>query len=220
MKKIAFIFLFLSLLVSGFSQTTYPNIFFETTEGYLVLKLYDDTPLHCDNFLKLVKEGYYNNQLFHRVIRNFMIQTGNPNTKNAKSNERLGSGGPGYTIPAEFNTNYYHKRGALSAARMADNANPKKESSGSQFYIVQGRTYTISELNAFVQSGNHIPFSSEQIEVYTKDKGTPHLDYEYTVFGELIDGFDVLDKIASKETDKYDRPVNDVKIIKAYPWKK
>lgn len=219
MKKIGFIFLFLSLSFSVFSQKSYPNIVLETSEGNLVVKLYSETPLHSENFLKLVKEGYYNNQLFHRVIRNFMIQAGDPNTKNAKPNERLGTGGPGYTIPAEFNINYYHKRGALAAARQGDNINPNKESSGSQFYIVQGQIFEFSQLNAMVQQGQHVPFSDDQIEVYTSVGGSPHLDYEYTVFGELIDGFDVLDKIAAKPTDRNSRPLEDVKIIRAYSWK-
>ncbi len=220
MKKNGFIFLFLSLSVSVFSQKTYPDIVLETSEGNMVVKLYAETPLHSENFLKLVKEGYYNNQLFHRVISNFMIQAGDPNTKNAKPNERLGNGGPGYTIPAEFNINYYHKRGALAAARQGDNVNPMKESSGSQFYIVQGKVFKFEELNALVQQAKHVPFSDEQIEVYTSEGGSPHLDYQYTVFGELIDGFDVLDKIATKQTDKNSRPLEDVKIIKAYPRNK
>ncbi len=220
MKKIGFIFLFLSISLSVFSQKIYPDIALETSEGNMVLKLYAETPLHSENFLKLVNEGYYNGQLFHRVINNFMIQAGDPNTKNAKPNEHLGSGGPGYTIPAEFNINYYHKRGALAAARQPDNVNPLKESSGSQFYIVQGQIFEFSQLNAMVQQGMHVPFSDEQIEAYTSIGGSPHLDYEYTVFGELVDGFDVLDKIASKQTDRNSRPLEDVKIIKAYPLKK
>ena len=220
MKRLSIVFLLLLISSSTFCQQSYPKVVLETSEGYLVFKLYDETPLHCENFLKLIKEGYYNNQLFHRVIRNFMIQTGDPNSKNAKPNERLGSGGPGYTLPAEFNINYYHKRGALAAARMGDNVNPDKESSGSQFYIVHGRKYTVSELNNIVQAGKHIPFSNDQIEVYTTVGGSPHLDYEYTVFGELIEGFDILDKIASKKTDRNDRPLDDVKIIRAYTWKK
>ena len=109
MKKISFILLFLSIGISVFCQNSYPNVVLETSEGYLIFKLYDETPMHCDNFLKLVREGYYNNQLFHRVIKDFMIQAGDPATKNSKPNQKLGSGGPGYTIPAEFNINYYHK---------------------------------------------------------------------------------------------------------------
>ncbi len=219
MKKISFILLFLSIWISVFCQNSYPNVVLETSEGYLVFKLYDETPMHCDNFLKLVREGYYNNQLFHRVIKDFMIQAGDPATKNSKPDEKLGSGGPGYTIPAEFNINYYHKRGALAAARLSDNINPGKESSGSQFYVVQGKKYTSSQLNNMVSQGKHIPFNNEQIEAYTSIGGTPHLDYNYTVFGELIDGFDVLDKISAKPTDKYNRPIDDIRIIKAYPWK-
>jgi peptidyl-prolyl cis-trans isomerase B (cyclophilin B) len=220
MKKTVYIVLFLILPFSLYSQKTYPEIVLETTKGDLVFELYLETPMHSDNFLKLVKEGYYDGLLFHRVISAFMIQSGDPNSKNAKPGERLGNGGPGYTIPAEFNLNYYHKKGALAAARMGDHVNPNKESSGSQFYVVQGRTFTPEELSRFTQSGKHIPFSQEQIEVYSSAGGTPHLDYEYTVFGELTEGFDVLDKIASSETDRNDRPLTDVKIIKAYPRKK
>jgi len=220
MKKNGFIFLFLSLYIGAFAQNTYSDVVFETSEGNMVLELYAETPFHSENFLKLVNEGYYNGQLFHRVISEFMIQAGDPNSKNAKPNITLGNGGPGYTIPAEFNINFYHKRGALAAARMGDNVNPKKESSGSQFYIVQGKVFNLAQLNTMVQQGMHVPFSNDQIEIYTTVGGSPHLDYEYTVFGELIEGFDVLSKIAAKPTDRNSRPLDDVIIIKAYTRKK
>jgi cyclophilin family peptidyl-prolyl cis-trans isomerase len=210
------------LLLSGlscFSQTLFPRIVLETSAGNMVFQLYDNTPLHCENFTKLVNEGYYNNQLFHRVIKDFMIQAGDPQSKGARPREMLGSGGPGYTIPAEFVKEYYHKRGALAAARQPDNVNPAKESSGSQFYIVCGRTFTEGELNAMVQRDMHIPFTPEQISEYTVHGGSPHLDYEYTVFGELIEGFDILDLIASSPVDRNNRPLDDVIILKAYTLK-
>ena len=212
-----FIFLILfSLMNTLHSQTSYPKVVFETTLGKMVFMLYDDTPLHSENFTKLVKEGYYNNQLFHRIIKNFMIQAGDPDSKNAKPSELLGRGGPGYTIPPEFLPAHYHKKGTLAAARQPDQVNPNKESSGSQFYIVQGRLFSKSELDAMVQRGIHIPFTPDQVNEYITAGGSPHLDYEYTVFGELIEGFDVLDKIASVPVDHNNRPVTDVKIIKAF----
>ncbi|MBA7518804.1 putative peptidyl-prolyl cis-trans isomerase [subsurface metagenome] len=216
MKRISFISLFLVYHIFSYPQTIYSDVVLETTEGTLILRLYDETPLHSENFLKLVNDDYYNNQLFHRVINNFMIQSGDPDSKNAKPGERLGNGGPNYTIIPEFNINYYHKRGALAAARKGDNVNPNRESSGSQFYIVHGRTFTKSELNTMARRGKHLPFSNDQIEAYTTSGGSPHLDYEYTIFGELIDGFDVLDKIASKPVDQNNRPSEDIKILRAY----
>jgi len=184
--------------------------------GNIVIELYGETPLHSENFTKLVKEGYYNNVLFHRVIKSFMIQAGDPLSKNAAPGQMLGSGGPSYTIPAEFYPAYYHKRGALAAARQPDHVNPNKESSGSQFYIVQGRTFTEAELNDMVQKNIHIPFTDEQKKIYTSAGGSPHLYYAYTVFGEITEGFDVLDKIASVPVDRNNRPLTDVRINKAY----
>ena len=157
-------------------------VLFQTTMGNIKLKLYDETPLHRDNFVKLVESGFYNGLLFHRVISDFMIQGGDPDSKNAPAGTRLGSGSPGYTIPAEILPQFKHKKGALAAARTN---NPERVSSGSQFYIVHNNA------------------------------GTPHLDGQYTVFGETIEGFDVIDKIASVKKDAADRPEVDVKIIKA-----
>lgn len=157
------------------------TIAINTSKGTIKVVLYNETPLHKANFLKLCKEGYYDGLLFHRVIPNFMIQGGDPNSKTAKPGQMLGNGGPNYTIPAEFNSNLRHKRGALAAARMGDNVNPMKESSGSQFYICHGS-----------------PFE---------------LDMNYTVFGETVEGFDVIDKIANAPRDMYDRPKEDIKII-------
>jgi cyclophilin family peptidyl-prolyl cis-trans isomerase len=180
--------------------------------GNIRLKLYNETLLHQENFLKLVSEKYYDDQIFHRVIKGFMIQAGDPDSRNAVPGQALGRGGPGYTIPAEINKDLFHKKGALAAARLPDNVNPRKESSGSQFYIVQGRKYTPAELDQMERNGYHIQFTDEQRKAYTTIGGTPHLDYEYTVFGEVIDGLDVVDKIASVKKDRRDRPLTDIKI--------
>ncbi|MBO4541749.1 MAG: peptidylprolyl isomerase [Bacteroidales bacterium] len=158
-------------------------VLISTSMGDIKVKLYNETPLHRDNFIKLVKEGYYNGLLFHRVINNFMIQGGDPDSKNAPSGQMLGNGGPDYTIPAEIIPELKHVKGSLAAARMGDQVNPKRESSGSQFYIVQN------------------------------DNGTPHLDGAYTIFGQTIEGMDVIDKIAQVKTDRFNRPIEDVKII-------
>lgn len=158
-----------------------------TSEGTIVVMLYSDTPLHRDNFVKLASQGFFNDILFHRVINGFMIQVGDPLTKDPANAPRFGTGGPGYTIPAEFVATHNHKKGALAAARRGDAANPKKESSGSQFYIVQDA------------------------------ETCAQLDGEYTVFGETIDGFEIIDKIASVPTDQRDRPVKDIKIISIKP---
>lgn len=219
-KKLIPLFLFSIVFSYASAQLVYPDIVIETNYGNMTLALYDNTPMHSDNFVKLVKEGYYNEQLFHRVINNFMIQAGDPNSINAKPGVMLGTGGPSYTIPAEFVPEYYHKKGAISAARQGDNVNPNKESSGSQFYIVQGKTYSRAELEQWVKQGAHLPFTEEQIQEYSTLGGTPHLDYSYTVFGELINGLDVLDIIASQQVDQYNRPIADVKIIKMYTQKR
>lgn len=195
------------------------NVELITTEGNIVLQLYDSTPLHRDNFLRLVKSGYYDSILFHRVIRNFMIQAGDPNSKRAPSGQPLGNGGPGYTIPAEFRPTLFHKKGVLAAARQGDNVNPEKKSGASQFYIVQGRTFTDQQLDSIERvrlQGYKLPDAHR--EVYKTIGGTPQLDQNYTVFGEVIKGIDVVDKIASSSTSRdqdRDRPLQDVRIIKA-----
>ena len=176
--------------------------------------LYSETPMHAENFVKLAQEGYYDGQLFHRVISGFMIQTGDPNSKTAKKGQLLGGGGPGYTIPGEFHPSLYHKKGALATARQGDQVNPNKESSGSQFYIVQGEVLSDAQLNAMEANGSHIKFTPEQRTIYKTIGGTPHLDYTYTVFGEVVEGLEVIDKIASVPTDRMNRPFDDVKIIK------
>lgn len=182
----------------------------ETSMGNIEVLLYNDTPLHRDNMLKLINEGYYKNHLFHRVISNFMIQGGDPHSVNAPKGQRLGSGGPGYRVPAELNTSHFHKKGALAAARQGDNINPNRESSGSQFYIVVGQVLTSAQLTTLQSQGAKKPFTPEQIEAYTTVGGTPHLDGSYTVFGEVIKGMEIVDAINSVPTDTYDRPVTDV----------
>lgn len=234
-----------------------------TPHGDMKLKLYDETPLHRDNFLKLAKEGFFNDLLFHRVIKDFMIQGGDPESKNAPAGKSLGAGDVGYTTEAEFvYPQLFHKKGALSAARQGDQVNPEKRSSGCQFYIVQGKTYSNAELDkmervalesvknkyfdelvkqnqalvkelrmardqagldklrddleaqmeAHFKGQTGAPFTPEQREAYTTIGGTPFLDNEYTVFGEVIEGLDVIDKIAAVETDRSDRPKVDLKM--------
>ena len=192
------------------NEKTTTKVIIKTTYGDIKVRLYDETPLHRDNFIKLVKEGFYNDLLFHRVIQGFMIQGGDPTSKNAQPGQQLGSGGPGYTIPAEMDSNLFHKKGVLSAARMGDNVNPTKASSGSQFYIVQGKTYTDNELN-MMESRGGIKYTPEQREAYKTIGGTPFLDGAYTVFGEVVEGLDVIDKIAAVKTLPGDRPETDVK---------
>ena len=195
------------------------DVLMQTTMGDIVIRLSDSTPLHRDNFLKLVKVGYYDSVLFHRVIKDFMVQGGDPNSRRATAGKPLGDGGPGYTVPAEFRKTLFHKKGALAAARMGDNVNPTKASSGSQFYIVQGKVFTdggLDSVETFRLNGRKIPL--EQRAVYKAIGGTPHLDQGYTVYGEVVKGLDVIDKIAAVQTSKAqdrDRPLQDVRIIKA-----
>ena len=163
----------------------------QTNMGDMVIRLSDSTPLHRDNFLKLVKVGFYDSVLFHRVIKDFMIQSGDPNSKTAAAGVPLGNGGPGYTIPSEFIPTLFHKKGAIAAARMSDNMNPAKASSGSQFYIVQGKPFTDADLDAIVTRNNGSKIPADQREIYKTIGGTPHLDQGYTVFGEVIKGLEV-----------------------------
>jgi len=193
------------------SQTPDKMVLIKTTMGDIKITLYEETPLHAENFVKLVKEGFYNDQFFHRVINHFMVQAGDPNTKTAQPGEQVGFGGPDYTVPAEFNAQLYHKKGAIAAARQGDNVNPDRASSGSQFYFVHGSVLTEDQLKQLEVQDMHIPFSEEQIKAYTTLGGTPHLDYAYTVFGEVVEGLDIVDKIAAVQTDARDRPVEDIK---------
>lgn len=242
-------------------ESTTPQVRISTNYGDIVVKLYDETPEHRDNFLKLAREGYYDSTLFHRVIKDFMIQGGDPDSKGAPAGKHLGMGGPEYTIPAEFvYPKYYHKRGVLSAARQADQVNPERRSSGSQFYIVWGKKYTEYELKqlaaqldgqrgqqifnglaaqhrdsiqAMYQRGDQkglnelqrqlaaetdkilketpgFSFTPEQIKDYSTVGGTPFLDNQYTVFGEVVSGLDVVEKIQKVATGQGDRPKEDV----------
>lgn len=179
-----------------------------TDSGVIVIRLYDKTPLHRDNFIKLANEHFFDSLLFHRVIQGFMIQGGDPQSKNAQPGQMLGMGDVGYTIPAEFDTSLYHKKGALAAARTP---NPAKASSGCQFYIVQGRLWTDLELNSLEMSKG-IKYSPAQRELYKTIGGTAQLDMDYTVFGEVESGFDVIDKIASVQKGMADRPVGDIRM--------
>lgn len=235
----------------------------KTTEGDITVRLYDETPRHRDNFLKLAQEGYYNGTLFHRVIKNFMIQGGDPNSKGAPAGVQLGTGGPGYTIPAEIQPQFIHKRGALAAARQGDEVNPERASSGSQFYIVWGQVYNdgqigqlarqlqmqaeqsifnrlagehrkeimdlrrnrdqaglmelqndlIAQTKAIMAEQGGAALTEAQKQTYTTIGGTPHLDGQYTVFGEVEEGLDVVEKIQGSETMPGDRPKQDIQIL-------
>lgn len=186
-------------------------ILIETEYGDMKVRLYDETPLHRDNFIKLAEEGYLDGTLFHRVINGFMIQGGDPDSKNAKAGVALGMGGPDYKIPAEFNEELMHYKGVLAAARQGDVYNPEKESNGSQFYIVQGSQIT-NEMLTKLQQRKGIRYTKEQRSKYIKLGGTPQLDMEYTVFGEVVEGLDVIDKIAAAQVDKRNRPLTDIKM--------
>jgi cyclophilin family peptidyl-prolyl cis-trans isomerase len=192
-------------------------VLIQTSLGDIVVRLSDSTPLHRDNFLKLVKVGFYNSVLFHRVIQNFMIQGGDPDSKNAVAGIPLGNGGLKYTVPAEFISTLFHKKGVIAAARTGDEVNPAKTSSSCQFYIVQGKIFTdagLDSVETFRLNGRKIPAAYR--EVYKTTGGTPHLDQNYTVFGEVISGLQVVDKIAAVQTSKgrdRDRPLQDIKII-------
>ena len=212
MRKFSFVLAFLLVSAMVFAQST--KVLIETTKGNITVMLYDETTLHRDNFIKLVESNFYDSILFHRVIKDFMIQAGDPTSKNAAPDVLLGDADTDYTIPAEFvYPKYYHKKGALAAARTSDDENPERRSSGSQFYIVQGRTFTDEKLDKYeVHLGIKMP--AEIREYYKTVGGTPHLDTQYTVFGEVLEGMDVVNEIAAVETNKDDRPVVDVRILK------
>jgi len=265
MKKISLIMVFAGLFVNlscGVSQKSNETIVQIKTEyGNIKIKLYDETPLHRDNFIKLIKDGTYTDLLFHRVIQGFMIQGGDPDSKNAEPSKMLGNGDLGYTVPAEINPKFFHRKGVLAAARQGDEINPEKRSSASQFYIVQGRIFKSEELDTlevkmeesrkmgmlqtkiksvepelnklaeeekqdelmarynalkaqvFAEAAQlpSLKFSEEQRKAYTTVGGYPPLDNSYTVFGEVIEGMDVVDNIAKQPTDRYDRPQKDIK---------
>lgn len=186
-----------------------------TSKGTMVIRLSDSTPLHRDNFIKLVNRHFYDGTLFHRVMSQFMIQAGDPKSKTAKAGEALGQGNPGYTVPAEIRAGMFHKKGALAAARTPDEINPTKESNGSQFFIVQGRVYDDADLNQVEARMNGYKYPEAHREVYKTIGGSPSLDTKYTVFGEVIKGLDVIDSIAAVPVGDRNRPVQDVRIIKA-----
>ncbi|MEI6765595.1 MAG: peptidylprolyl isomerase [Bacteroidota bacterium] len=201
-KTIAAILVMLFLVTLSYAQDTELKFLIKTSYGDIKIKLYNDTPLHKENFLKNVNNGFYNGSTFHRVIASFMIQGGRGIN---------GADDCGWTVAAEIMPNHFHKKGALAAARMGDNVNPKKASSGSQFYIVQGKKYTDADLDAF-EARTGKKYTKEQRDAYKTIGGTPHLDGDYTVFGEVYEGLDVVDKIAAAKTDAGSKPVEDIKM--------
>jgi cyclophilin family peptidyl-prolyl cis-trans isomerase len=209
MKKFFTTVLLLLILTSAFAKgpkNQYVRI--KTSYGECIIRLYNETPKHRDNFIKLVKQGFYNGTLFHRVIQNFMIQGGDPDSKKAKPGDELGNGDVGYTVPAEFRDSLFHKRGVLAAAR---DDNPAKASSGCQFYIVEGKRFTDDKLDTLEQTrlkGRKIP--AWQREYYKSVGGAPHLDQNYTVYGEVVTGIDMVDHIAALKKNENDRPLEDV----------
>lgn len=214
--SVVFIFLF-SVFVTAQKTQKASLVVISTSYGDIKISLYNETPKHRDNFLKLAKEGTLDGTLFHRIIKDFMIQGGDPDSKNAVAGAALGEGGLGYTIPAEFIPSLIHKKGVLAAAREGDAVNPDKASSSCQFYIVQGRKFTRAEIDKMLKGKNarrdtKIEYTEEQYKTYETVGGTPHLDMDYTIFGEVIEGLDVLDKIATVEKDKRDRPLVDIKM--------
>src|SRR5574344_163199 len=197
------------------------KILLRTDKGDIKILLYNETPKHRDNFIKLVKEGYFDNTLFHRVIQDFMIQGGDPDSKEAVPGQFLGEGGPDYTIEAEFRTpKIYHLKGALAAAREGDSVNPQRASSGSQFYIVWGKKFDDAGLDAVQKriddkTQGKVKLTAKMRKQYKKNGGTPHLDGQYTVFGKVISGLEVINSIQKSATDKNDRPIEDIHIIRA-----
>ena len=202
-----FCFVLVVLLVNACNSDPNKYAVIETDFGNIELKLYATTPGHQDNFLKLVDEGFYDDLLFHRVISNFMVQGGDPDSKTAADEARLGNGGPGYTIPAEIGAPHF--RGALAAARLSDGQNPQRESSGSQFFIVTGMTWDDAKMDNW-ENLNKLTYTPEQRELYKTIGGRPDLDGKYTVFGEVTVGMDVVDKIANAAKDMFDRPVDNI----------
>ena len=213
MKKLFTLILSLCFVASFAAKPKNQYVKITTNKGEVIIRLYNETPLHRDNFLKLTKEKYFDGTLFHRVIKAFMIQGGDPNSRDAKPEESLGNGGPKYTIPAEFNDNLFHKKGVLAAAREGDSSNPLKASSGSQFYIVQGKIWNDSTLNAVETNRMKFKIPEWQRQIYKTIGGTPHLDRNYTVFGEVVSGLEMVDNIAAEPTGKGDRPKEDVKMM-------
>ncbi len=223
MKKHLLLALLLALQTSLMAQTDTlrHEVLLETSMGNIRVALYNETPRHRDNFLKLVRSGYYDGNLFHRVINNFMIQSGDSTTRHCKPGAEVGMYSPDYTIPAEIVfPKYFHKRGALAAAREGDDVNPEHASSASQFYLVYGRRFSedmLDDVQARLDkaTGGKVVLTPELREAYFKIGGSPHLDGQYTVFGEIVDGLDVVRQIQMVDTDERDFPLVDVRIIKA-----
>ena len=195
-----------------YSQTPLYTILISTSLGDMKAFLYAETPIHSENFIDLVKKGFYNGLSFHRVINNFMIQSGDPRTRETNDPDSKNISDVNYTLPAEFSPALYHKKAVIAAARMDDSVNPQRASSGSQFYIVHGRTFSDQDLDLMVKKQVHIKFSEEQRRIYKSIGGAPHLDYAYTVFGEVISGIEVIDKIAAVPVDKNNRPLKDIRL--------
>jgi len=254
MRRLVYGLLLLSIICCSSNHTKDPVVIIETRLGSIKIRLYNDTPIHRDNFLKLVKSGFYDSLLFHRVIKDFMIQGGDPTSKHAKPGIMLGEGDAGYTLPAEFRPNHFNIRGALAAAREGDEVNPTKRSSGAQFYIVTGKKFSEQELkdleskitsfniqqaamgyarrlsDSLVKTKHTIPidslrqlafnygqkvttkysFTAAQKKAYETVGGSPHLDGSYTIFGEVIEGFDVIEKISLEASDPNNRPIKDI----------
>lgn len=219
MKRTTFLLSLLLCLTLSAKKEKQTRVEMLTSKGVIVLKLYNETPIHRDNFIKLVKEGYYNDLLFHRVIEDFMIQGGDPDSRDAAPGKLLGEGGPDYTLPAEIKfPQIYHKRGVLAAAREGDMTNPQRRSSASQFYIVWGKTFSRDEIDKIA---DHVKRTTGQTmpddikAYYMHHGGTPHLDGAYTVFGEVVKGIEVVNAIQQVATDRNDRPLEDIKILRA-----
>lgn len=213
-------------ITSVSAKTKRTTVEMVTSHGNITIQLYDETPIHRDNFIKLANEGYFDGVLFHRVIEDFMIQGGDPDSKDAPSGKLLGEGGPDYTLPAEFRfPAIFHKRGVIAAAREGDFGNPEKRSSGSQFYIVWGKTFEKEELEKITstieqRSGGEITFPENVKKHYMRYGGTPHLDGSYTVFGEVTKGIEIVNAIQKVDTDSNDRPLDDVRILSVRVKKK
>ena len=223
MKRLLILALFSSVFCLVSCKQKEARVVMETTKGIIELRLYDATPLHRDNFLSLVKEGAYDSLLFHRVIRDFMIQGGDPDSKNAGPGVLLGEGDRPYMVPAEFRLEegIFHRRGVLAAARESDDTNPAQSSSAMQFYIVWGEVLDDEALDHAQQrldqhTGGKVKLTPEMRQVYKTVGGTPHLDGQYTVFGEVVSGMDVVDAIQQVATDDNDRPLEDIRILRAY----
>lgn len=268
MKHILFLICGIALLscTACHKQQEEPLVEIQTTEGSFIVKLYKETPAHRDNFVKLVEDDFFDNILFHKVLKDYLMQTGDPNSRNADKNRMLGTGGTGYTIPAEINSSLFHRKGALSAARLPDSQNPNKESNGCQFFIITGQKFSKADLDTLelddynrkldiiwqklIIANRHkidlyslqindkkklaslqdslvslaekqisqeklLHFSPEQRKIYTTEGGVPAMDGDYTVFGQIVKGLDVIDRINQCAVNVYNRPQKDVRIIKA-----